>query len=150
MSEFRRTGRASIDGYTRELATSLGRVNRALARAYPGPLTNGALSALATVVREGPIRVGELARREGIQPPALSRIVAWLEQGGYLQRQVDPDDRRSAHLVVTEVGRAVYDDVWARRSQALAQAIEKMSEPDKHALLAAVPRLHQLADRISP
>ena len=99
-------------------------------------------------MREGPIRVGDLARREGIQAPTLSRIAAWLENEGYVERQVDLDDRRSAFLVATEIGQAVYDDVWARRSQALAYGISAMPGAHQQSLLAAIPRLQELGEGI--
>ena len=133
---------------TRELAMALGRINRALARAYPGPLATGALSALATVVREGPIRVGDLARREGLQPPNMSRIVAELEREGHLERHTDLDDRRSVYLVVTEIGQATYDDVWERRSRALTEGVRAMDEPDQQTIRAMIALLRQLGERI--
>ena len=62
------------------LYVSLGRVTRALRRAAAGsPVGHGALSALATLVTEGPMRLGELAAIEGVSPPSMTRIVSTLE-----------------------------------------------------------------------
>ena len=40
------------------------------------------------------LTINELARRMMIKPPSLVAVVDALERGGYLQRKVDPTDRR--------------------------------------------------------
>ena len=49
---------------------------------------------LATVARHGHLTVGQIAEIEHVKPPSVSKIVAALEQLGYLERTVDPVDRR--------------------------------------------------------
>ena len=128
-----------------QLAEAIGRLLRRLRGAYAGPLGTGSFSALASVVRLGRVRLGDLAEREGVQPPTLSRVVAALEREGYVERQVDETDRRSAFLVPTEKGRRTFEDVYARRAAELVERMARLSDADRAAVLAAVPALEHLA-----
>ena len=49
------------------------------------------LAALTTIEALGPITLGELAAIEQVQPPSMTRIVARLEEGGLVERQVDAE-----------------------------------------------------------
>ena len=64
-------------------------------------LTASRLAALTTIEALGPITLGELAAIEQVQPPSMTRIVARLEEGGLVERQVDPNDRRIVRVRVT-------------------------------------------------
>ncbi len=56
---------------TARLYVALGRVNRSLRReTAEAPVSLGLLSALFTLTKEGPLRPGELAAREGSPPRA--------------------------------------------------------------------------------
>src|SRR5262249_41447673 len=63
------------------------------------------LAALATVERDGPLTLGELAAVERVQPPTITAAVGRLEQRGLVQRRIDPDDRRVARVEITPAGR---------------------------------------------
>jgi DNA-binding MarR family transcriptional regulator len=128
-----------------QLAEAIGRLVRRLRGAYAGPMGTGSFSALASVVRTGRVRLGDLAEREGVQPPTLSRVVAVLEREGYVERQVDEADRRSAFLVPTEKGRRIFEDVYAHRAAALVERMARLSEEERAAVLAAVPAIERLA-----
>src|SRR5580765_6309245 len=80
------------------LSLALRRVSRWIRRQHSLPLGHGALSALATISSDGPLRLGELASREGVAPASLSRIIAVLVADGYVERTVDPYDGRSWHV----------------------------------------------------
>src|SRR5436305_10545931 len=79
-----------------ELLVALSRARRWLSRLAGGdePARVGAsgVSALAEVIRSGPLRLGDLAARERIAPATLSRVVAGLVEHGYVTRSADPDD----------------------------------------------------------
>ena len=58
----------------------------------PEGLSASQSSVLATLVREGPLRAGDLADAEALNPTMLSRILAHLEGRGLAVRTPDPDD----------------------------------------------------------
>src|SRR5436853_2009335 len=62
-------------------------------------------SALATIERNGPITLGDLAAAEGVQPPTATAAVGRLEQSGLVARRPDEHDRRVVHVEITAAGR---------------------------------------------
>jgi DNA-binding MarR family transcriptional regulator len=124
----------------------LGRVDRALRReASDAPVGHGALSALSTLTRQGPQRLGSLATAEGVSPPSMTRIVASLEQLGHVRRSADPEDGRVAIVEATESGRQVVLAGREARMNALRLRVDKLSVPDRELLSAALPVLEALA-----
>ena len=57
------------------------------------------LAAMEHLIRSGPLGPGELARRLGITPPAVTAAVDRLEELGHVTRETNPADRRA--VVVT-------------------------------------------------
>lgn len=73
-------------------------------------------------------RATELARRSGQHKQIVGVIVDELEQLGYVERIVDPDDRRAKLIVPTAAGideiskaRAILADIEQRHRQALGE-----------------------------
>jgi DNA-binding MarR family transcriptional regulator len=128
------------------LADTVGRLVRALRRTYVGTMGPASAAALATLVRRGPLRLGELADVEGVTPAALSRVVAGLERDGLVERRADPADRRSAFVEATPRGRTAISELLAGRATLLAGRIGALSPADRATLLAGVAVLEQLVD----
>ncbi len=114
-------------------------------RQAPSELTIAQLSALATVVRSGPIGVGQLAEAEALPSPAVTRLADKLEEAGLITRRPNPADRRGVLLAATTAGTRL----MARREQAsntwLAERLEALPASDRLALEKAVPALWALA-----
>ncbi len=90
---------AEITELASQLRLAVARLTRRIrqeAAATGEELTASTQGALASIERLGPITLGELAAVEQVQPPSMTRIVARLEEWGYVTRVVDPDDRRVA------------------------------------------------------
>ncbi|MGI8577734.1 MAG: MarR family winged helix-turn-helix transcriptional regulator [Nocardioidaceae bacterium] len=128
------------------LYLALGRLNRALRReAVDAPLGHGALSALATLVQHGTMRLGELAEAEGVSAPSMTRIVTSLEGLGATRRTQDPKDGRAFLVQATPSGRRLVDTGRAVRMRALCERVDSLPEDQREALMAAVPALEALA-----
>jgi len=76
-------------------------LSRAFERHLGQQLTVNAtdLAAMEHLIRSGPLGPGELARRLGITPPAVTAAVDRLEDLGHVTREPNPADRRA--IVVT-------------------------------------------------
>ena len=141
------------DEATAELAARLrlavARVNR---RSRQAGLSNGddltasRLAALATVEKHGPLTLGELAAMEQVQPPSMTRIVARLEEQGFVTREVDPSDRRIARVAITAEGTTVLAVNRTRRTAFLAQRVERFTDTERAQLAAAIPLLERLLE----
>ncbi|MCU1618378.1 MAG: hypothetical protein JWR41_384 [Modestobacter sp.] len=130
-----------------ELLVSLTRVRRWLARLGLGesaPIGASGVSALAEVVRGGPLRLGDLAARERIAPATLSRVVAGLVDHGYVVRTADPDDARASLLTATDAGHELVSGLRSHRADQLAARLRRLSPEDRAALLDAGPALARL------
>jgi DNA-binding MarR family transcriptional regulator len=132
------------------LRIALARIARLLDRQSRGQeLTGTQASVLGTVARRGPLRISELAAREGINPTMLSRIVGKLEQALLLQRRPDPEDGRAARVQVTEAGAELNRRQRAQRTRVLGDRLATLSPPHAAAVLAALPALEALADQLA-
>lgn len=70
-------------------------------------LSPARLSALSVLVFAGPQRLGELADKEQVRAPTMSRIVGGLVDEGLAARKPDPTDGRVVRIVATAAGRRV-------------------------------------------
>ena len=121
------------------------RLTRRLRKHSQTELTMSQISALSTLQRHGPLRVGELARREQISKSSATRLVARLEATGYLERKVDPEDGRSFVVAITTHGHSLLASARQRANEFLALQVNRLAEDDRRALLAALPALERLA-----
>jgi DNA-binding MarR family transcriptional regulator len=120
------------------------RLTRKLRKRSQTELTMSQISALSTIQRHGPLRVGDLARREQISKSSVTRLVARLEATDYLERRVDPDDGRSFVVVITSHGHDLLAASRQRANEFLARQVGRLSEDDRLAIFAALPSLERL------
>ena len=127
------------------LRVAITRLNRQLRQQSIGNLTLSQWSALVTIETHEPLRIGDLADREGVSPPTATRLVASLEENGLVSRTVDTNDRRSAYVSLTSAGHAQL--TWAReaRTAQLAQKLARLSDADVRRLLDILPLFEALA-----
>jgi DNA-binding MarR family transcriptional regulator len=106
-----------------ELAGASRRTSEDLARA------SGQTAArwhVLSVLSDGPRTVPAAARRLGQAPQSVQRVVGDLVSSGHLEAVPNPDHVRSPLMRLTERGRAVLDELFARstedRTEVLARA----------------------------
>ena len=125
------------------LRLAVGRLARQL-RQRSGGLTLSQLSALASVELLEPVRLGDLAARECVAPPTMTRIAARLVESGLCERRESPDDARAALLTTTAAGRRSLRSVRAERTQLLAERLEALPDDLRAQLPEAVALLEAL------
>jgi DNA-binding MarR family transcriptional regulator len=128
------------------LGEALARLTRSTRREIGLPLGASSLAALATVAEHGPLRLGDLARHEGVTPATLSRIVALLEDEGHVERTADPVDGRASLLVVTTSGRAVLESVRRDRARVVSARLERLDDAQRAALAGALDALEAMVE----
>ena len=137
--------RAQSEAEAARLSMALGRVSRWIRRQHSLPLGHGGISALATISREGPIRAGDVASREGLAAASMSRILAVLVIDGYVDRRPDPEDGRSILLTTTPPGEDLLAEVRSTTARVLLERLERLSPAEHSAIIAALPALEVLA-----
>lgn len=93
------------------------------------------LAALA--FSDGPIATIELADRMAVQWPSLIRTLDGLEAEGLIERRINPADKRSRLVTITDKGLAVFRDVKAVLDPTRGALLEGFSDDE----LSAAERL---------
>ena len=132
------------------LRVSLARLSRRMRRHQLAGLTPTQLAALSTVERAGPLRLGDLAAAEGIAPSTLTRMVAVLEDLGYVQRDADPKDARASTLAITPKGHETLERLREEGTALLTQWLLLLTAEQRAALAAALPAIEALAEPETP
>jgi DNA-binding MarR family transcriptional regulator len=128
------------------LRVALARLSRRLRRHALAGLTPTQLAALSTVEQSGPLRLGDLAAAEGIAPSTLTRMVAVLEELGYVRRDADPRDARASTLAITPQGHETLERLREEGTALLTQWLTQLSPEQRAALATALPALEALAE----
>lgn len=102
------------------------------------------LSAMAVLLNSGDQLMGELAARERVQPPSMTRIVNSLEARGYVARRPDPRDHRQCLVALTDSGRQVLLANRRRRDEWLAVRIADLDPAERDLLRRAVAVLEKV------
>jgi DNA-binding MarR family transcriptional regulator len=117
---------------------------RALRTNVEEGMTPGQMSSLATVAREGPITLGDLAAAERVTPPMATKMVNALEEKGLVERLPCADDKRVVRVDLTPEGRGLLDRSHRRRNHWLTQRFAALSEDERIALAEAVTVFEKL------
>ncbi|SNR56628.1 DNA-binding transcriptional regulator, MarR family [Haloechinothrix alba] len=103
------------------------------------------LSALSTLHKCGAMTPGQLAAKEGVQPPSMTRVIVALEQLGYIARTAHPTDGRQA---IVELSQAGVDYVHANitmREAWLDERLAQLSEEERAVLARAAEIIERMA-----
>jgi len=111
----------------------------------PSGLSLTATATLATLGRSGPARLTALAAREGVTQPAMTQLIARLEEAGLLTRATDPADGRAVEVRITAEGQALLARRRVYRAERLTGMLAELSPEQQVALAAALPAMDALA-----
>jgi DNA-binding MarR family transcriptional regulator len=133
-----------------DLVVSLLTVARRLRSRLPeGRIDPAMMFVLHHVAARGPLRVSALAGAMGLDTSTASRHVRQLEDGGYLARTGDPDDRRAFQVRLTRRGRAALDQAMRARGRLVDRATADWPEDDRATLTTLMTRLAESLDRLA-
>jgi DNA-binding MarR family transcriptional regulator len=125
---------------------SVMRLGRRLRQQRPDDrLTPSQIAALSTLDRNGALTLGELAAREHVQPPSMTRITGALEELGLVTRTGHPTDKRQVLFAVTPAGAKLLVEDRRRRDAWLCQRLKDFTPEEIAALREAAPLLERLA-----
>jgi len=96
-------------------------------RAGSHNLSSSAAYALEVLARNEAMGVNDLAAEIFVEKSTASRIVAGLEEKGYVYRKLDPADRRSIRIDVTELGRETFQQMHQDSVREAAKLLESTS-----------------------
>lgn len=129
------------------LRMTLLRTGRRLRVEGAGPLSEGHLSVLSILFAYGALTAGELAEREHVRPPSMTRTLQWLETQGYIVRTEDPSDRRSVLVELSDTGAGYIRETRRRRDQWLQRRLASLTREERQILSQAEQILQKVVSR---
>jgi DNA-binding MarR family transcriptional regulator len=129
------------------LRPALLQLNRYLRReAHAEGITGGQAALLAQIRSYPELGVRDLAAREGVSAPAMTRYLDRMEKAGLVVRTRSLEDARRIKLALTPKGVRALRSVRSRRTAWLAERLEKLSPAELAAVDRAIEPLLRLVD----
>ncbi len=94
----------------------------------------------------GPAGATELARAAYLHPGAMTRLLDKLEERGLLAREAVPGDRRALTIMLTDAGRAMWNDIAPSAQRVHDLAMAHLSPNEREELLRL---LSQVRDNLA-
>ena len=130
-----------------DLRTAVMRTSRRLRIEATGDvITPGQYTVLAHL-DAGPQTLRELAEREHVQAPSMTRIVNALTDQGFVSRTPHPEDGRQILACITPAGKAVLNEARSQRTAWLAHRVAGLSEEDRRTLSRAARIMQEMSAR---
>ena len=108
------------------------------------------VSLLVAIKRSPGVGIRDLAARERVRPPAMTKHVDRLERDGLVARTPSDDDRRRVGIALTDEGQRLLRRVRSRRTVWLAQRLAGLTKEEQAAVAAAVGPLAKLIPEPTP
>jgi len=122
-------------------------LNRHLRReAHAEGITGGQAALLAQIRNHPGQGVRELAAREGISPPSMTRYLDRLEKAGLVVRTRSAEDARRVRLALTPKGVRVLRSVRRRRTAWLAERLDGLGAAELRTIDEAIEPLGRLLE----
>ncbi len=131
------TPTSQVTEVAHNLRIAVNRTTRQLRAAGARKITLTQMSAMATIKEAGQLTLGELATRERVQPPSMTRVIATLTDNGLVERISDPADGRQVLVSLTPEGREVLAEEGRTREAWLSQALADLPPAELKVLAEA-------------
>ena len=123
------------------------RLNRRLrAQRTDSSVTLTQMSALSSLKKSGPLTPCELAAKERVQPPSMTRVIAALEDHGLASRAPHPSDGRQAIVTITDEGLRYLAAEAAARERWLDRRLAELTDGERELLERAVEVIDRMAE----
>ncbi len=140
------SGTAGEHSLTSRLRLAVMRLNRRLrAQRTNASVTLSQISALSSLHKCGPMTPGELAAREGVQPPSMTRVIGALEDMGYISKRAHPNDGRQVIVELTAQGLGYIDADISAREAWLDARLSELDEAERETLSRAAEIIDRMA-----
>ena len=129
------------DALLDELDDVILRMGRMMSSRHSGPnccpetITLSQAMLMRAMESHGAVKMSEVAALLAIKPPAASAAIASLERDGYVERAVDPTDRRVTLVTLTSDGIAALHEAEARRRDIMRRYLSILSHEEIRMLI---------------
>ncbi|HEV3231721.1 MAG TPA: MarR family transcriptional regulator [Candidatus Dormibacteraeota bacterium] len=138
--------RPAVDEVTR-LRLAVMRLARRLRQQGSEGITPSGLSVMGLLERHGPLGLGDLAAREAVKPPSITRQVNVLEEAGLVERETTAEDRRTVQVRLTPLGRRRLDAIRHQRNAWLSERLADLDAAGLDDLRRGVGAIERLLEQ---
>jgi MarR family 2-MHQ and catechol resistance regulon transcriptional repressor len=96
---------------------------------------------LELLYSKGPHPVQKISEKFSIPSGSITYVVDKLEKKGLVERQPNPNDRRASNVVLTEEGRALFDEIFPKHVATISQNLSFISNDEKEQLTVLLKRI---------
>ncbi|MDA3887889.1 MAG: MarR family transcriptional regulator [Allgaiera sp.] len=104
-------------------------------------LSSSQWRALVYLARTGGLAQARLAEFLEVEPISVSRLVDRMEQGGWVRRSPDPQDRRVRLVHATEKAMSAFEEVKALAGEVYEEALAGIDPAQRAALMAGLSQV---------
>ncbi|MCG2620823.1 MarR family transcriptional regulator [Arthrobacter sp. I2-34] len=130
-----------------DLRIAVMRTSRRLRTEASGDIVPPGQYAVLAHLTGGPRTLRELAEREQVQAPSMTRIVNGLVEQGYVAREPHPADGRQILVRITGSGEAVLSEARSHRTAWLARRLAEFDDDDRRILSRAAHLMQEMSAR---
>lgn len=89
----------------------------------------------------GELNPSEISDRQGVSRNTMSVFIRNLEEDGFVERRLDPDDRRRFNIRLTDKGRAVVSEHTRNHLETIDDCFRTLNADEQDTLLALLQKL---------
>jgi len=104
---------------------------------------------LMAVIRQGMsegngvMKVSEISQKLHVTPPTVTQLINVLEKDGFVERTIDPDDRRAVKIKLTEKGLEVTEQARKAFREKFLGLIDHLGEEDSLKLAELLTKVNK-------
>jgi MarR family transcriptional regulator, 2-MHQ and catechol-resistance regulon repressor len=98
-------------------------------------LEMGSFHILEFLYNKGPHPIQKIGEKFSIPSGSVTYVVDKLEKKGLIQRELSPEDRRSVIVKLTDTGQALFDDIFPKHTEAIAEVFAVLTDEEKRTLI---------------
>lgn len=106
-------------------------------------LTSAQWRAIGQLSRADGLTQVALATQLDIEPMTVCRLVDRMEAAGFVRREPNAEDKRAKRVCLTEVSRALLDDMRRIALQVYEEAFEGFSHDERSVLIEGLDRINE-------
>jgi DNA-binding MarR family transcriptional regulator len=137
---------AVVSELASQLRLSVVRLNRRLrSQRTDETVSLTQISAISTLSRCGPMTPSELAASERVRPPSMTRVIAALEESGWVLRRDHPTDGRQSIIELTPAGADLLAAEASAKERWLDKRLAELSDSERETLGRAAEIIDRMA-----
>lgn len=95
----------------------------------------------------GQITISELAARAKMLPPAISRTLKGLEERGYVERNINKNDRRNTYVELTAEGERLTEEARQIMADFGKSVMSQVDGEDMKRLISYLDNIYHIAEK---